>query len=181
MGPVPHPGSTAELAPVVGAWVNRAEDVSMEEPTLLLVYHVVGGTGTEVPHIPCQLSLATSSSWESCPRGHKLWRARPALHPLEYEGEQALRSPGQRRRAAPSGRGPDEPTLRVRAGPATWFVWVREDASPRPTLPPHYLQAVAPAGSRTMRWGELVLLLTCCSTWESRLCTSPGRSRADPG
>lgn len=99
-----------ELALVARAWVNWPEDVSIEEPILPLVCHVVVQAQRSPPAASCHLQQS-----ESCSEGHKLGRARPAPCLLEYSEQQALLSPGQHRGADPRVRGTGEPALRVRA------------------------------------------------------------------
>lgn len=74
---MPYPSSPVELDLVTGVWVGQPQSMSVKraDPTTCLFW---GGTGAKMLLPPT--SVATFSSWESCPQGHELQRASPGPH-----------------------------------------------------------------------------------------------------
>lgn len=72
------PGSTVELALVVGLWVSWPPGNERPDPLTCLLW---GGMDTEVM---LSLSLLPLSVEESCPEGHELGRADPTPYQLQH-------------------------------------------------------------------------------------------------
>lgn len=150
---MPHPGSTVELALVVG--------------------------GSQPTGHACQGS--DSCSWESCPRGHEhgrvsfyhlpsaaLGRVGPASHPDSTGDLWGIQV------SLPK-------TECRRAGSATCLLRGGLGMGPLCPLCPLLPVGVRRASPRVRRMSELSLSLTSCSTIESGSCTSSEKlSRAGP-
>lgn len=168
--PPPASFSTQDIAKVMDE-----PPMNMEKLSRSLISHVVACRKERYLYSPFPLS-----PW---PWGHEKRKTSPAPHHLQYSGEQVLHLTWKTVELTLV-TGSSEPTFRCehkRAGPTNFYhavIWVEERCCPS-LLP---TTAGRKAGSKVIRVGELVLLLTCCSTQESRPFSSSGQltSRAGP-